>query len=135
MDPRRRPSDADRDHAERALRDAYAHGRFGADEHEARLEQVHRARSVAEIAWAVRGVPRHRPPGRRGVVARVHRAILGAHAAAFVGGNGAAVGVWALTGEGWFWPALILVPWSALFGAHAATGPVVRRALGRGRRR
>ena len=41
------------------------------------------------------------------------------HAAAYGSVNASLVGVWALTGEGTFWPAQSLLPWGVLLGWHA----------------
>jgi hypothetical protein len=127
-------SDADRTACEQALRRAYADGRFDHHELEERLDLVWRARTTGDLRRARRGLPKDlavRP--KPGTLKKVHRAALGLHATAYAGGNGAAIGLWALTGEGLFWPAVLLVPTTGLLAAHAAAGPVVRRAWSRRR--
>ena len=65
----------------------------------------------------------------------MQRAALGVHATAYAGANSAAIGLWTLTGEGLFWPALLLIPTTGLLAAHAASGPILRRAWRRTRNR
>lgn len=50
-------SDADRDRAAGLLRDHYAQGRLDLDEVDARIESVHRARTVGELQDALRDLP------------------------------------------------------------------------------
>jgi hypothetical protein len=83
-----------------------------------------------------------RIPSRRGAIARleqVNRAALRWHAAAYGSINGTLIGTWALTGEGRFWPAWVLVPGTALLGWHALgtrrLGRTTRRLGSRGRPR
>ena len=128
-------SEADRERCARALREAHAAGRIDHDELEERLDLVLAARTSLELRAARRGLPLTPPRPAPGTLGRLHRAALGLHAAAYAGGNGAAVGVWALAGEGFFWPAILLVPTTGLLAAHAASGPVVRRAWHRAKRR
>lgn len=120
-------SEAERERCAAALRRAHAEGRLDHDELEERLEAVMRARTTLELRAARRGLPRIAPRPAPGTLRRVHRAALGLHAAAYTGGNGAAIGLWAATGEGLFWPAILLVPTTGLLAAHAASGPVIRR--------
>ncbi len=128
-------SEADRERCAVALRDAHAAGRLDHDELEERLEQVLRARTTLELRAARRGLPTRAPRPAPGTLKRVHRAALGLHATAYAGGNGAAIGIWALAGEGLFWPAVLLVPSTGLLAAHAASGPVLRRSWRAVRRR
>lgn len=126
-------SEADRDRCAVALREAHAAGRLGHAELEDRLGLVMAARTTAELRTARRGLPVTRPRPAPGTLGKVHRAALGLHATAYLAGNGSAVGLWALTGEGLFWPALVLIPTSGLLAAHAASGPVIRRVVRRAR--
>ena len=118
-----------------ALREAHAAGRLDHHELEERLELVLAARTTLELRAARRGLPVTAPRPAPGTLGRVHRAALGLHATAYAGANGAAVGVWALAGQGLFWPAIVLIPTTGLLAAHAASGPVVRRAWGSVKRR
>ena len=121
-------SEADRERCAAALREAHAAGRLDHHELEERLELVLAARATLELRGARRGLPRTPPRPAPGTLRRVHRAALGLHATADTGANGTAIGVWALAGEGLFWPAILLVPTTGLLAAHAASGPLVRRA-------
>ena len=128
-------SEADRERCAQALREAHAAGRIDHEELEERLALVVAARTSLELRAARRGLPLTPPRPAPGMLGRLHRAALGLHAAAYTGANGTAVGVWALAGEGFFWPAILLVPTTGLLAAHAASGPVVRRAWHRAKRR
>lgn len=128
-------SEAERERCTSALRDAHAAGRLDHEELEERLELVLAARTTLELRAARRGLPLTPRRPAPGTLRKVHRAALGLHATAYAGANGAAIGVWALAGEGLFWPAIVLVPTTGLLAAHAASGAVVRRAWGRAKRR
>lgn len=128
-------SEAERERCAAALREAHAAGRLDHDELEERLGLVLAARSTLELRAARRGLPRTPPRPAPGTLRKVHRAALGLHATAYAGGNGAAIGIWALAGEGLFWPAVLLVPTTGLLAAHAASGPLVRRAWRQTKRR
>ncbi|MCM2576265.1 DUF1707 SHOCT-like domain-containing protein [Streptomyces meridianus] len=56
-EPQLRASDADRDRIADILREALAEGRLDADEHAERVEQVYRARTVADLEPLVRDLP------------------------------------------------------------------------------
>ena len=128
-------SERDRERCAAALREAHAAGRIDHGELEERLGLVLAARTSLELRAARRGLPLTPPRPATGTLGRVHRAALGLHATAYAGGNGAAIGVWALSGEGLFWPAILLVPTTGLLAAHAASGPVVRRVWRRAKGR
>jgi hypothetical protein len=81
------------------------------------VARVYAARRRAEIAQAFEALPRRWRRGR--AVARAHQSALRLHAAAYASVNASLVGVWALTGEGRFWPAQSLLPWGVLLGWHA----------------
>jgi hypothetical protein len=127
-------SEADRERCAAALREAHAAGRLDHGELEERLALVLAARTTLELRAARRGLPFIAPRPAPGTLGRVHRAALGLHATAYAGGNGAAIGLWAITGEGLFWPAILLVPTTGLLAAHAASGPVLRRVWGAAKR-
>jgi hypothetical protein len=65
-------------------------------------------------------------------LAQINRRALRWHAAVYGSVNGALVGTWALTGEGPFWPAWVLVPGTALLGWHLLGTRRLGRALSRG---
>jgi len=128
-------SEADRERCAAALREAHAAGRLDHDELGERLVLVLAARTTLELRAARRGLPLTLPRPAPGTLGRVHRAALGLHTTAYAGANGTAVGAWALTGEGLFWPAILLVPTTGLLAAHAASGPVLRHVWGAAKRR
>src|SRR5919204_1511557 len=110
-------SDAEREHAVEELHAHYAAGRLTAEELEERVTCVYAGRRRADIARAFDGLPRRWRGSRR--LARAHQSALRLHAAAYASVNASLVGVWALTGEGRFWPAQSLLPWGVLLGWHA----------------
>lgn len=121
-------TEADRERAIRTLRAAYAAGKLDHDELERRLHTALTARSRVQVLATHAGFTAQALPAKsRAFASRANRIALGVHATAYTAGNGAAVGVWALAGEGLFWPALLLVPTTGLLAAHAAVGPAVRR--------
>jgi Domain of unknown function (DUF1707) len=115
--PHLRASDEERERAVEELRRHYAAGRLTAAELEERVAHAYRARTRGDLIRAFEALPRRRRPlGAR--VARAQRSAVRLHAAAYVTANGSLVGVWALTGEGRFWPAQSLLPWGVLLGWH-----------------
>jgi uncharacterized protein YcsI (UPF0317 family) len=133
--PRRRASllasDEDRARAAGSLRRHYAAGRLDEQELERRLSVAVAARTKGELALLFRDLPSDRP--RR--LARLNRRLLRAHAAGYVAGNGALVGIWDLTGGGDFWPAWALVPTTAALVWHVGATWVARRMAAERRRR
>src|SRR5712691_11780075 len=114
-----RISDDERERAADTLKRHYAAGRLTAEELEERLGEAWDARVRSDVQRLFRDLPRGaglRPSRRR--IERMQRAALRAHAAAYTTVNGSLVGVWALTGEGAFWPAWSLVPGTALLAWH-----------------
>jgi uncharacterized protein DUF1707 len=128
-----RASDVERERCARLLHGAYAEGRLSVDELERRLERVHVAGSRTELAWLARDVPKRHVDRFGAAVDRVDRAALKAHGTLSVALNGALIAIWALTGDGWFWPAIVLVPTLLLLAAHAGSSWAVRRTLRRRR--
>jgi len=133
-----RASDAERESVVGVLRGHYAAGRLNQRELEARASRAYTAERRGELLVVLADLPYQRPRGfsreliaRR--AARVHRFLLRGHAATFAAVNGLLVGIWLLTGEGTFWPALYLVPSSALLTWHWWGGRIVARRLSRWR--
>jgi hypothetical protein len=62
---------------------------------------------------------------------RLQRTLIRAHVAVYASINAVAVGIWALTGGGSFWPAWLLLPTTALLVWHAVISRGVTRALTR----
>jgi hypothetical protein len=127
-----RLSDAERERALAALKRNYAEGRLSVDELEVRVGDVMHAPARTHVAFYLRDLPWR---GARALlvrrVRRWQRAILRMHAATFLAVNAALVGIWALTGEGTFWPALLLIPTTAMLGWHIAASRALTRALTR----
>jgi hypothetical protein len=127
-----RLSDFEREQALGALKAHYAEGRLSTEELEARVENVYRSRTRAQAVVGFRDLPLR---GWRGLlvrrVRRMQRAVLRMHAFTFVAINASLVAIWAVTGEGSFWPALLLVPSALLLGWHMAASRALTRVLGR----
>lgn len=128
-----RASDTERERCMRELRAAYATGRLDEHQLERRVGRAARASTRAEL-WAItRDLPRTQTPGWVRAVDKTDRVLLKGHAATFATANGTAVGLWAATGQGDFWPAWMLIPWTALISWHAGGSFTIRRAIRRRR--
>ena len=129
-----RLSDAERERALGALKAHYAEGRLTLEELEARVEDVCRLRTHTEAAIYLRDLPLR---GMRRLIVswvqRFQRAMLRMHLLTYATANASLVGIWALTGQGVFWPAWLLIPSSALLGWHVVASRTLTRALGRRR--
>jgi hypothetical protein len=125
-----RASHRDRKNAVSALRVHHAEGRLDDDEFEARLELASWARTRSDVGRSMRGLP---SAGIHRFVRRAAHVLLGLHIAAFATINLVVVTIWALTGEGTFWPAWMLVPTTALLAWHAIASFTLTRALARRR--
>jgi hypothetical protein len=128
---RTRATDHERERCLQDLRAAYADGCLGTDELERRAGRAAVATTRLELVRLTRDLPRTRPPAWARALDRVNRALLRAHAFVFTTGNGALVGIWALAGQGDFWPAWVLVPWTPLLAWHAGGAWGLRRVLRR----
>ena len=114
-------SDADRERVAERLRAAAGEGRLSADELEERLEGAFSARTeaeleplVADLPQPVREHPRHRrrPDFRPWVFVSLML-----------------VGIWALSGMGYFWPIWPIAGWGISFVAPGnLRGPCRRRS-------
>ena len=62
---------------------------------------------------------------------RVQRAVLRMHLVTYVMVNASVVAVWALTDEGTFWPALLLIPSSAVLVSHLVASRALTKLLSR----
>jgi hypothetical protein len=124
-------SDAERERCARALRDHAAAGRLEVAELEERLALAYGARYRGQLRVALRHLPRDH--GRRVARAadRVDRFLLKLHAWSYATVNGSVVGLWAVTGQGDFWPALTIAPWGVVLAWHAGGSWSVRRMLRR----
>jgi hypothetical protein len=127
-----RASDDERERAVATLREHYADGRLPTDELEHRTHAAYTATDREELAVLFADLP---PRTRRGWspdairmrVRRAHRMLLGGHLATYLSVNGFLTAIWLLTGGGFYWPALYLVPSTALLTWHwMATRPLAR---------
>jgi DUF1707 SHOCT-like domain len=124
-----RASDEDRDRTARALRDHYAAGRIAHHELEERIDRAYAAQTRRELARLTADLPTDRVGRAARGLYWGQRTVLRYHTAAYVGINGAMIGVWEVTGQGAFWPAIVLAPTTAIFGMHAASSRWLRRRL------
>jgi Domain of unknown function (DUF1707) len=126
-----RASDAERERCASVLRDHAAAGRLELAELEERLGRAYGARYRSELRALLRDLPRDHARRLARVADRVDRLLLAAHAASFGVVNGSLVGLWAATGQGDFWPAVTIAPWSVVLAWHAGGSWSVRRMLRR----
>ena len=130
--PAWRLSDAERERAVADLKHHYVEGRLGTEELEARIDAIFRTHTRRRVAAHLRDLPMR---GARAVVGRrirsIQRAVLRMHVLTFLTINGSLVAIWALTGEGSFWPAILLVPSLAVLGWHMAASRALTRVMAR----
>lgn len=126
-----RASDAERERCARALRDHAAAGRLEVAELEDRLGRAYGARYRSELRAVLRDLPRDHARRLARAADRIDRLLLKAHAASFGAVNASLVGLWAATGQGDFWPAVTIAPWSVVLAWHAGGSWSVRRMLRR----
>ena len=131
-----RASDEERERAAASLRAHYTEGRLSAAELEQRAHTAYRATHRGELAALFADLPSERrggfsPEALRLRARRLHRALLRGHVATYVLVNTFLVAVWMLAGQGLFWPALYLVPSTALLAWHWTATRVLARALAR----
>jgi hypothetical protein len=127
-----RLSDDERERAVQTLKAHYADGRLSTDELEGRVENVYRSGTQHDLAAHLRDLPLR---GARLLIAsrvrRVQRAVLRIHLLTYLGVNASALAIWGLTGEGTFWPGLLLIPSSVLLAWHLLASRALTRVLGR----
>jgi Domain of unknown function (DUF1707) len=119
-------SDADRERTAERLRLASGEGRLTADELEERLERAFGARTEAELEPLVADLPAPRSPrAQRGPQTR-GRPDFGP----YIGVSVMLVGIWALTGMGYFWPIWPILGWGSSFvmAPGRLVGPWGRRS-------
>ena len=121
-------SDAARERSARALHGHYADGRLELAELDERVDRVHAARTRSELAAAMAGLPSDRRRRAWLAMGRFNRLLLRAHGTGFALLNGSLIAVWALTGKGSFWPAVVLAPTSMMLAAHVGWTWAVRRS-------
>jgi hypothetical protein len=127
-----RPSDSDRERMLQTLGRHYAEGRISTGELEARVERTLRSNGGFQLGLQLLELP------LRAIglllswrVRRLQRTLVRIHFGAYASVNGAAMGIWALMGEGSFWPALVLVPSTMLLGWHLFASRRLTHALRR----
>jgi hypothetical protein len=129
-----RLSDAEREQALGSLKAHYADGRLSTEELEVRVEDVYRSDTHGQVMKRFRDLPVRGTRGLLvGYVRRLQRALLRMHLLTFVTINASLVAIWAFSGEGTFWPALLLVPTAVLLAWHVAASRALTRALRRQR--
>lgn len=127
-----RPSPSERERALTALKLRYREGRLSTEELEALVERVYRTVRRSELAsylWAMPLLTLRWLAMRR--MRRLQATVLRFHLGAYATLNATAVGVWMLTGEGTFWPAVFLLPSTALLAWHGVLSRRLTRALAR----
>jgi len=127
-----RPSSSERERALSALKERYREGRISTEELEALVERVYRTVWRSELAsyvWAMPLMTLRWLAMRR--MRRLQSTVLRLHLGAYATLNATVVGVWMLTGEGTFWPAVFLLPSTALLAWHAVLSRRLTRALAR----
>jgi hypothetical protein len=129
-----RLSDAERERALGSLKAHYAEGRLSTDELEGRVESIYRSDTRGQVVTQFLDLPLR--GARAFIVGRVRslqRAVMRMHVLTFVTINASLVAIWALSGEGAFWPALLLVPTAVLLAWHVVASRALTRALRRQR--
>lgn len=130
-----RASDVERERCAHTLRDAYAEGRLSLEELEERLARTRDAGTRLELRRLTRDVPHDHARRAARALDHLDRAALTVHATVFTGVGGSLTGLWAVTGQGDYWPAWVIAPAAMLLGSHAGGSWAVRRSLRRRRRR
>ncbi|HUH80285.1 MAG TPA: DUF1707 domain-containing protein [Solirubrobacteraceae bacterium] len=127
-----RPSASERERALAALKLRYSEGRLSTEELEVLVERVYtsaRRSEVLAFLWAMPLQAMRWLAVRR--MRRLQSTVLRFHVATYATLNAIVLGVWALTGEGTFWPAVVLLPSTAVLAWHAVLSRRLTRALGR----
>ncbi len=114
-----RASDADRERTAERLRNAAAEGRLTADELEERLELAFGARTEVDLEPLTADLPatagEHATGGRPARPSERRRLYPPPDFAPFVFVSLMLVGIWALTGMGYFWPVWPIGGWGISF--------------------
>jgi Domain of unknown function (DUF1707) len=127
-----RASDSERDRTVASLRRAYAAGRLKLEELERRIERAYDCTWRSELRDLTRDLPFELPVDRRRMatgVDRFQRGLVRFHAWCYAVFNTALVSVWAWGGDGFFWPALSLVPGAAFLVSHHQVSKAASRRL------
>ena len=143
-DPGLRASDAEREAAANALREHGAAGRLDVEELEQRVGAAYAARTHGELQALTRDLPVVERPRQHGQPTAAHgrharRHDAGLHAIhdggwhAFLAVSVLLIGIWALTGAGYFWPVWALGWWALalVMKSPATRGAPVTASLAR----
>lgn len=109
-----RASDHEREHTAALLREHCQGGRLSIDELSERLSGAFVARTHGELDALLSDLPAHRPPATAGALSR--------HVRTFLLVNALLVGIWLLSGAGYFWPMWPFLGWGIGLAAHALAG-------------
>ncbi|MEZ0292807.1 MAG: DUF1707 domain-containing protein [Solirubrobacteraceae bacterium] len=125
QDPELRASDREREDTVTLLREHGAAGRLDVDELEERIGSAYAARTRGDLATLLRDLPRSLRPRaattvRHGGRRRHHG--LGHSWLAFAQVAAVLIGIWALTGAGYFWPVWVLAWWGFALVMRTAPG-------------
>jgi hypothetical protein len=127
-----RLSDPERERAVERLKSHYALGRLSLGEFETRVERVYDARTRRSAAVYLADLPLR---GARqlalGATRSAQRFVMRLHLSAYMIVNLSLVAVWLMLGQGVFWPAVFLVPSTALLVWHALLSRRLTRAIAR----
>jgi hypothetical protein len=109
-----RASDDEREHTASLLREHCQQGRLSIDELAERLSVAFAARTHGELDALLGDLPAHWPPATAGALRR--------HVRTFLLVNGLLVGIWLLSGAGYFWPMWPFLGWGIGLAAHTIAG-------------
>ena len=124
-----RASDAERERCASALRDHAAAGRLDVADLEDRVGRAYSARYRGELRALLRDLPRDHARRLARAADVLDRVLLAVHVAAYLSVNAVLVMLWALAGQGDFWPLLSIAPWGVVLGWHLAGSWGIRRML------
>lgn len=130
--PDLRVSDREREEVADQLREHAGDGRLDTAELSDRLEAAYAARTRKELAALTADLPR---PGIQRQAVVKHRNDLSRHAVAFVAVNLLLIGIWAVTGAGYFWPIWPLLGWGFGLASHGSERFLGRALMPCGHRR
>ena len=129
-----RAGDRDRQRTATNLGQALAQGYLELDEYDRRLQTAYQTRTAGELRQLVADLPLHRirraDPRRRAAAARMARASVRIHLAAFVAMTTVVLTIWAATGVTYFWPIWPILGTAVGFVSHAlAVRPITKKGV------
>ena len=127
-----RVSDPERERAVERLKSHYAVGTLTLTEFERRVEGIYHARTNRSVTAHLADLPVR---GARELAVRAtgagQRILMRLHLWAYATVNLSALGIWMVMGQGTFWPAVLLIPSTAVLAWHALLSRRLTRALAR----